>query len=640
MNIEFIDIEGDGLLDTVTTIWCACTENLASGKKRDFIFPRDREKFIRFASRVDRWIIHNGSGYDGPALSKIIPEVKDFFTNDKIIDTLVISRVTNYSRMTSHSLKNWGLMLGCYKGEWTDWSKFSVDMLNYCRQDVEVLKEIWKRLRKYCVGTQGEMWKDAFDLEKDVNSIMAEAQTTGFPFDKEKAKSLLADVIDDMTKLEAEFQTAWPPELKLQKSILYRIKDDGTLYKNVQDAVDSYPHSMIRCELRKEGTVRYLDCFDYEPFSPSSPKQRIDKLWDAGWKPYTKTKGHNKALKDKKTDPEKLANFKRYGWVCNEDNLATLPDTAPEAAHKLAMWLCLEGRRSSLTEWINAVGDDGCIHGNTMHIGAWTHRCSHSGPNTANISSPWPSDREPKTAVEIIKAKYDGEMRSCWTAGEGEYLVGTDADGIQLRVLAHYMKSESYRDAILKGKKEDGTDIHSVNKVALGSICKSRDNSKTFIYAWLLGAGAAKVAAILECNIPQAQTAVGSFLRSLPELKRVKDIEIPRDARRGYFIGLDGRRVVQTSEYLMLAGYLQAGEAVIMKKALVMWYKAAKAKNIPFKLCSFVHDEWQTRTDTEANAKLLGEIQRGALAEAGSLLGMFCPIAGSTQIGTNWRETH
>jgi DNA polymerase I len=334
---------------------------------------------------------------------------------------------------------------------------------------------------------------------------------------------------------------------------------------------------------------------------------------------------------------EKEERFKKYGWKINEINLSTLPDTAPEAAKLLTKWLTLEGRRSSLQEWLDCVSDDGRIHGKFWHIGSWTGRMSHSNPNQANIFAPFHG--EPKNAVEEVKAKYDYALRNLWQS-DG-YLVGTDAEGIQLRVLAHIMKSAAYRDAICSGKKEDKTDIHNLNKNALGPVCRDRDAAKTFIYAFLLGASPAKVAEILNCSVSQAKDAVATFLNSLPELKKVKEHKIPMDAARGYFVGLDGRKVQCDSEHLMLAGYLQSGEATIMKHANVLWRKEADKTGIRYKQIDFVHDEWQTDVlGTMQEAEEIGRLQRWAIEKTGENLGMFCPLAGSTDIGKSWAETH
>ncbi len=336
---------------------------------------------------------------------------------------------------------------------------------------------------------------------------------------------------------------------------------------------------------------------------------------------------------------DKQKHYERYGWTVDETNLATLPTSAPQAAKDLAKWLTLEGRRKSLQEWLDCVADDGRIHGKYWTIGAWTHRMSHSDPNQANIPSPFSGT--PSSPVEDIKFKYDGQMRHLWKCTPGSLLVGTDAEGIQLRLLAHYMKSQAYVDAICKGKKEDETDIHNMNKKALGPICRTRDHAKTFVYGFLLGASTAKVAEILQCSMSEAKQAVDNFLNALPELKKLKEWKIPNDAARGYFIGLDGRKVMCDSTHLMLAGYLQNGEAVIMKHANILWRTLAKAEGIKFKQVNLVHDEWQTEVEGGMQAaERLGELQRKALEQVGKDLGVFCPLAGNTVIGTSWKETH
>jgi len=331
--------------------------------------------------------------------------------------------------------------------------------------------------------------------------------------------------------------------------------------------------------------------------------------------------------------------FDKYGWKLNETNLATLPDTAPKEIRALTKWLTLEGRRSSLEEWLNCVEDDGRIHGKFWHIGAWTHRKAHSNPNSANIAAQFHGT--PKNAVEEVKAKYDGDMRALFHAPDGAWLVGTDAEGIQLRILAHYMKSEAYREAIVSGKKEDETDIHNLNKRAIGPVCRDRDAAKTFIYAWLLGAGVGKIAEILGTSTAHASRAIELFLTSLPELRRLKQIKIPADARRGGFIGLDGRFVQCNSEHLMLAGYLQNGESVIMKRAAVLWTERAEEAGYKFELVNDVHDEWQTIVyGSKEDAEDVGTIQCEAIEQVGEELELFCPLAGNTVVGKNWKETH
>jgi DNA polymerase I len=344
-------------------------------------------------------------------------------------------------------------------------------------------------------------------------------------------------------------------------------------------------------------------------------------------------------VKDSKQIDPRGEKFLRYGWQCNEMNLSTLPEDAPEGGRNLAEWLTLEGRRSSLEEWIKHVKDDGRIHGRFTHIGAWTGRMAHSAPNQANIPAAFHGT--PKTAVETVKDEYDGRMRCLWTVEDGNYLVGTDAEGIQLRILAHLMKSDEYIHAIVSGRKEDETDIHNVNRKALGISHVTRDMAKTFIYAFLLGAGVAKVATILKVNQREAGEAIDNFMNSIQGLSDLKKKVIPHVAKRGWFRGLDGRKVPVPSEHKALAGMLQNGEAVVMKHSAITWTTAARKLGIKYKLVTWPHDEWQTEVEGSMNdAELLGNIQRQSIVDTGKKLSILCPLAGSTDIGRTWGDTH
>jgi len=265
---------------------------------------------------------------------------------------------------------------------------------------------------------------------------------------------------------------------------------------------------------------------------------------------------------------------------------------------------------------------------------------SHNNPNLGNIAT----EKSIKYKTENLynlAVHYGGEMRKLWTAPEGLWLVGCDADQIQLRVLAHYLNDEKFIQALLDGKKEDGTDLHTLNQLALAPHCKTRDQAKTFIYAFLLGAGVAKVAQILNCSSRDARDAVQRFISYYPGLRELKENRIPQDAKRGYFQGFDGRLIICDSEHHMLAGYLQAGEAIVTKHACLMWRQKARQEGIKFTQVNFVHDEYQTYClGSKEDANRLGEIQAESIFLAGESLKLNCPMKGNYRIGRNWYETH
>jgi DNA polymerase-1 len=220
-------------------------------------------------------------------------------------------------------------------------------------------------------------------------------------------------------------------------------------------------------------------------------------------------------------------------------------------------------------------------------------------------------------------------------------LVGIDADGIQMRIFAHYVNDNRLSEALESGRKENESDIHSVNRRALGEICRSRDDAKTFIYAWLLGAGTGKVAEILQCSFSEAKNAIDSFLAAFPGLGELKKNRIPDDAARGYFIGLDGRLVKCDSEHLMLSGYLQNGEKWIVSRGLLSGIKTLQDSGVPFTVRNFVHDEIQCETeDNDDISRLVAMAFVDGITAQAKELKMNCQLAANYRWGYTWKETH
>jgi len=578
----------------------------------------DREQFRSFAKKVSGWIGHNIIGFDRAVLERLAGVS---ITPETIMDTLVISRLLNAGVQGGHSLEAIGERLGYPKISFSDFSKYSLEMEEYCIRDTLVTLKFFRSVEAYIFSKQ---WKDSLRLEHDIAFICEEMKTNGFHFNFKEAQKLHQEISLKVDELSNSLSLSFQPKTALIREINPKATKHGTISKvDFRWTNDLTPYSV--------GAPFSL--IEWIPFNPGSPKQVVERLNESGWQPYEKTKGHIQA--EREGDWEKLKHYLTYGWKVSEENLKTLPKEAPEAARKLVEWLTLNNRRVVLESWFKAYQEASQrIHGTFRHIGAWTHRMAHSDPNMANIP-----------AGDNL---YAHEMRALWDVPKDKLLVGVDADGIQLRILAHYMNDPVFTKALVEGRKEDGTDAHTLNKEALGSVCKSRDDAKTFIYAFLLGAGLLKVAQILGCSVSEAKEAVTSFLNRITGLKYLKEDVIPKDARKGYFIGLDGRAVLCDSEHLMLAGYLQNGESVIMKRANVLWKNRLLKEKIPFKQVNFVHDEWQTEVPNDLElAKYVAEIQADSIRQVGEDLKLNCPMAGSflnqhkqLAIGANWSITH
>jgi DNA polymerase-1 len=627
------DIECDSL--TPTRIWVIVCKDIDNGKVYTFLEPdRNPKPWLEFAESVDLWIGHNFLGFDACVLNRFFPGSIPLLS---CVDTLVVSRLLNYNIAGGHSLRIWAKRLGLEKIEFNEWDKLTPEMIEYCQKDVEINYALWKHFERYIYDPN---LKDALRLEHNIALIAEDMHNNGFKFKIEEARELHKQISEQVDELTKELQQAFPPKSKLIREITPKSTKHGTL---------------SRTDFRWEGpnlcsyTAGWsFSRFEWQDFNPGSPKDRIDVLWDAKWQPFEKTKGHKEAersLRDERDAfkrrelTDKLANhYARYGWTCSEENLGTLPPEAPEAARKLVRWLLVNSRRSTLEEWFNAFSEaTGCIHGRFLHIGAWTGRMAHQGPNMGNVPSVDPKYNNPE--LKAIATEFGKQMRALWVVPEDKVLVGCDADGIQLRILAHYMNDLAFTEALINGDKDKGTDAHTLNKLALGDVCKSRAVAKTFIYAWLLGAGIAKVASILGCSNGEAREAVEKFVDNYPGLKYLKNTVIPRDAKRGYFIGLDGRLVPCSSEHHMLGGYLQNGEATLMKRACIKWRTKLKSEGIWFRHVNFIHDEFQTEANL-GEGDIVGAIQAESIKLAGEELQTNCPMLGQYKLGRNWLETH
>ena len=612
--------------------------------------PVARKAATEWHLSLDKMVFHNGLQYDLPLLNKWLDVKLD---PTKVLDTLVLSRTIDYGIAIPkggggpHSLKSWGIRLGVYKGDFNEFEVLTPEMVTYWEGDLDTTEALFKHFRPIVMDPA---WSQSLKVEHDLQIELVRTKYHGFQFDSVLAEEVLKKVTDEMVILEEQFQYDFPPRLELANEVKYRKKQDGELFATVINAQEKYPMTKVSGDT--------LLCYDYKHFSPASPVDRADVLWENGWKPFDKTKTHllfgrlrvgdpygKKILKmDQAFYNEKKKHLAKYGWTVSEDNLSTLPNTAVEGAKALAQWLTLEGRRSSLTEWLGQVASDNRIHGNINNIGAWTGRCAHNGPNTANIASPF-KGKVAKNAVEVIKQKYDHQLRQCWTTPEGSWLVGCDADGIQLRVLADYMwrhfDADMYAKAIMEGNKDDETDIHNVNKRALGINHCDRDDAKTFIYAWLLGAGVAKTASILRVGEGEATNARKRFETNVEGLADIKRKLVPYIAEKGFFLGYDGRQVKVPSEHKTLAGILQNGESVLMKHTLINFHKAARAEMINFKMVGFIHDEYQIEViGTKAEAEHLGQLVATTMSTTGENLGFRIPTPGSADVGRNWFDTH
>ena len=635
MRVAF-DIECNALVKP-TEIWVCVCKDIDTGEYHEFrnlvADPVSKENFLLFSKSISLWVGHNVLDYDLPILHDLVGLT---VPTDLVLDTLVLSRLVDYPR-DGHSIESYGVEFNLPKGEFDDFSKLTEEMVTYCRRDVDICHLIYD---KYSSVVRSSKWQPAIRLEHDFAVVCHDMGRTGFAFNVAAATKLVERVKKEIEELDHEIRT-FPPRFKFIREVCPKPTKWGTINQT------SIPVS-LRSRIHEFSVGSCFSYGEWVTYNPDSIKQTVDILWDAGWKPEDKTKGHIEALRE--AAPEKIEKFARYGWKVNETNLSTLPLRAPAAAKSLARRILCEARRRTLSEWLSLVNpDDERIHGRFSSIGAWTHRMAHQAPNMANIPNSTDISGRPKFL--------GGEMRSLFVSPRERLLVGVDAAAIQLRIFAHYIDDAEFTQALVEGKKEDKSDPHSLNQRILGKVCKSRAAAKRFIFALLLGAGLGKLSEILECGRDPCKHALDRLLERYTGFALLKQTIIPADGRRGFFIGLDGRKVripgdtAKDRAHLAMSGYLQCGEAIVMKMATIRWQKKLLSAGVfppSWNLVNLVHDEWQTETANDPElALLIANIQSESLREVGEELKLKCPLIGSflnddgkPTIGINWKLTH
>jgi len=295
-----------------------------------------------------------------------------------------------------------------------------------------------------------------------------------------------------------------------------------------------------------------------------------------------------------------------------------------EVGSWIASWYIYSHRESQIAGWLRKLRPDGKLTASGITIGTPTYRFRHS--IVVNV---------PKAASYV---PFGWQMRSLFTVPRGRRLVGHDASGLELRMLAHYINDDDFSKEVVDG------DIHTKNQVAAG--LPTRDAAKTFIYAFNYGAGDVKIGRIVGGGRKEGKRIKSEFLANNPKLATLIE-QAQRAAGRGYLVGLDGRKIRmrrdkdsgQVQVRKALNTLLQAAGATVMKYSMIMLDEWDRIEGLDAKKVIDMHDEGQTdvaKDDAERHAELAADSVRAA----GEYLQLNVPLAGEAKIGLNWAQTH
>ena len=555
------------------TIHCVVTKDIDSGEVKVWSNPSNLWAYIEDSLLIG----HNLLGFDSVILNSIW---KTKIRMSQCFDTLVLSRLLDPSKTDGHSLEAWGKILGNHKADYLNIWKWITQPIEYVK-GMEWDNPHMPLLIDYC-KQDVEVTEQ---LYHHLLKVKEEKEFSDESVDLEhKVAAIITKQIKNGFKLDVQYATGLLADIKREM--------DG-VYEQLQQRWPSYERERF-----SEKTGKQLKS-ETITFNPGSRQQIGEKLKELGWKPEKFTETGQPQV----------------------DEVVLMHVDIPEAK-MIARYLLLQKRVSQIEQWFDALGDDGRIHGRVITNGAVTGRMTHMSPNMAQIPN--------------AGSVYGHECRQCWTVEQGNVLVGCDASGLELRMLAHYMKDEKYVHTVTNGSSKEGTDVHTVNQKAAG--LPTRDAAKTFIYAFLYGAGDAKIGSIVGGTATEGRKLKAKFLKQTPALSKLIE-SVGKYAAKGYVPGLDGRRIWVRSEHAALNSLLQGAGAVVMKKALVLFMETVHKNRWDVKLVANVHDEIQFECSPEI-ADAAGKACKQAIIDAGVAFKLRCPLDGEYKIGNNWKETH
>jgi len=609
------DIEADNLLDKITKIYMVVFKQLGTN---DFtIFTDDDDKYkplselpLWVGKNVETLIAHNGVRYDIPALKKVLGfEVPKSI---KVIDTLIMSKMNNFpnTRLKGrHSLKHWGEFLGNNKGDFKDFSEYSEEMLEYCKQDCVVNEDIYKFLMH-----EAKNWMDkypkygqALRMEHDMAYYTSLQAENGWLFDFEGCQKLIDEITVKMNNIEVNVEPHLGNIEKLidkePKTPLYKKNGEYTIVS--ARAMSQYlGYEVVPSDaLKVNPPMKPGEEFQRKSITPATMGQQ-----DAV-KNYLEALGIKWTQWNWKRLPD--GKFIKTGPKLNADDIKAI---GHPNADLIADYYTLRSRRSILQGWIEQKDNDGRLRGDVMDLGTATGRHSHRV--IANIPNG--------------NAVYGKEFRELFICPEDKVIISADGASYQIRLLAHFLKDEGYTDTVING------DAHQRHADIAGI---ARKTAKPLFFAIIFGAGGDKCAAIINGTSKEGNAIKNKLIGGIPNFQALIDKVQDIAKLNGWIPGIDGRKVYSPEPYKAVNYLIQSTEAILMKNTIVNINKEFEAKGIDAKQLLMYHDEcsWEIKPEDVDEAK---EIIAYWFHEAPKKFDVPFMEAGDIEVGRDYYEVH
>ena len=363
---------------------------------------------------------------------------------------------------------------------------------------------------------------DYIKLEMDLATLMAQQEASGFRFDRTAAERVKSELMGEVDEIESKIKSRY-------------IYVPGKVFTPKRKNATKGHHAGAPMTHLLE-------------FNPTSRQHIAWALQNFRQARFTKVTDTGKP----KVDEATLSEMRD---IALQQGSTLLQEECEMFIRLLTLQKWLGQLSEGANSWLNTIEEDGCIH-HSCTLATQTGRNAHRGPNLGQVvSAPW--------------------ARQLFVPHPGMVMVGADLEGLELRCLGHYLSvydDGNFASVVLNG------DIHQQNADRVGV---TRKEVKTITYAFIYGAGDAKLGHSLSPHLSDAQkkTLGGDlrrkFLDAIPGLEPLIDAVKLKVRSAGRLRGLDGRPIFCKAEHASLNYLLQSAGAILSKRWVV--HRAADA---------------------------------------------------------------
>ena len=594
-----VSIKTNGTLENLTEILCLSAFDLILGTRFSFK-PWQLDDAISLINSYDEIISHDAIAFVVPALKKLFSE----FEPRKVTDTMVLSRMCFnevITDITNNHCDSWDF-------------DTQVDCDNICSKTVTLYKNIIN-----CKKIKLTSKSDAIELEHQAANILdIHQRKIGMRLDVSLAKDVEKYCNNEINRLLVKLgnilKPHYIPSTLKGNPIVVTPSFNGILKGNAKINFET-----AQCAQYSEVRLWVFSGSDAD----------IIKLLKEhyGWIPKDFTENGNPRVGNEYLE--------ELGFDCIDDIL------------DLKVLKKIQGYVSTgESAWLKMIDSKGVIRHKCNHIGASTHRASHSNPNLGQIPAPRGSK---------LKQKLSAICRAMFKPVAGYTQVGVDLSGIELRVLAHYLHSYDngrYANIVVNG------DVHWETVLSLGlfesGTIRDKNNlehenarndiAKVFIYAYIYGCGIEKARCILKKQTcEEAKNTMDLFSAKLG-LDKLKSDIAKRIKEVGMLKLIDGRCIKCDSDHKGLNYLLQGTSAVIAKRWMVICHeelaKQGYKEFTDYHQLVFCHDELQFALRDGLDVNKFKQIILDCIDKTGKYYNLKVSLSGEAKSGANWSCCH